>query len=323
MTPTGPAPGPPPPWGGGKGFVQVQVHHVESHVSRTGIAEDGVGIGSVVVKQSPCLMDDAGNLQNVSVEQTERRRIGQHQGGGIRPYRLPERFEIDLAVLVGGNRDTLKPGDGSRGRICTVGYVRYQHLGPLFPARLMIGPDHQQACPFSLSSRSRLQRDLVHPRDGLQLLLQMVHQLQRPLHGLLRLVRMNGRKSAQLGHFFISLRVVLHRAGAKRDKTIVNSVVSAGQSRIMPDDIQFAHFRQLGPLRSDVGQRQNVLHRKLRHIELWQAIGAPAWPGPFKNKRLIFFLSHSTASNRSANVSISSFVLASVKASRTLFSYLG
>ena len=43
--------------GRGEGLVEVDVHHVETHVARSGCAQHGVQVGAVVVHQSAASVD--------------------------------------------------------------------------------------------------------------------------------------------------------------------------------------------------------------------------------------------------------------------------
>ena len=49
-------------------LVQVDVHHVESHITRTTSAEHRVEVRSIVIHQCTTLMNELGNLWNVSLE---------------------------------------------------------------------------------------------------------------------------------------------------------------------------------------------------------------------------------------------------------------
>ena len=72
----------------GKGFMQVQMNAVKAHVSGPYNAHHRIEIGSIIIAQTACFMDHAGNLQNIFVENPHGVGIGQHQSGCIIPQYL-------------------------------------------------------------------------------------------------------------------------------------------------------------------------------------------------------------------------------------------
>src|SRR5439155_5453492 len=83
-------------------FVQVKVHHVKAHVTRTCDTEDCIGIRTIVVELSTHLVDQASNLYNIRVEESKRIWIGQHDGCDIFPLRrqnCTEALHVDATGL--------------------------------------------------------------------------------------------------------------------------------------------------------------------------------------------------------------------------------
>ena len=69
--------------GGGEGLVQIHVHDVEAHVTRSHRAENRVEVRAVVVEQTSDLVHRGGDLGDLLFEQTQRVRIGEHDAGDI------------------------------------------------------------------------------------------------------------------------------------------------------------------------------------------------------------------------------------------------
>ena len=63
--------------------MQVEVNDVEAEIAWSRDAADRVQVRAVVVHEGAGLVEDAGDLLDPLVEQTERGRIGQHQPGGL------------------------------------------------------------------------------------------------------------------------------------------------------------------------------------------------------------------------------------------------
>ena len=83
-----------------EGFVQVHMDHVKAHVAGTGDAHDRVQIGTVIIAQASCLVDDSRDLQNIRVKKSHCIGIGQHQSGGIFTDRCFQGFQIHTALIV-------------------------------------------------------------------------------------------------------------------------------------------------------------------------------------------------------------------------------
>ena len=64
---------------GRKCLVQIQMNYIDSHVSRTGDADQRVHIGSVHVDEPAGSMDGVAYFANVAFENADRVRIGQHE----------------------------------------------------------------------------------------------------------------------------------------------------------------------------------------------------------------------------------------------------
>ena len=72
---------------GGKRLVQVEVHHVKTHVAGAHHAHDRVEVRAVVITKTARLVHDARNFQYIFVKQPNRVRVGEHQARRVRPDR--------------------------------------------------------------------------------------------------------------------------------------------------------------------------------------------------------------------------------------------
>ena len=84
--------------GRGKSLVQVDVHHVEAHGGRQRPAEDGVEVGAVVVEQPAGPVHHPGDLLDPPLEHAQRRRVGQHDAGRLRPDGPAQRVQVHVAL---------------------------------------------------------------------------------------------------------------------------------------------------------------------------------------------------------------------------------
>ena len=102
-----------------------------------------------------------------------------------------QRLEIDAACGVG--RDVLDPvaGEGRGRGIGAVRAFRHQHDLALVAARFERGADAQQAAQLAMRAGLRAHRDAVHAGELEQPEGELVDDLQRALHRLLRLQRVD------------------------------------------------------------------------------------------------------------------------------------
>ena len=66
-----------------KRLVQVQVHNVHAEVARAHFADQCVHVRAVHIEQAALGMKNVGDFVDLLLEDAERVRIGQHQGGDI------------------------------------------------------------------------------------------------------------------------------------------------------------------------------------------------------------------------------------------------
>ncbi len=136
--------------------MQIHVDNVESDVCRTHDADNGVQVGSVIVAESACLVDELRDLHDVRVEETYRVRVGQHQAGSLRTEVGLEVVDVHRAVLVRLDDDGLVAGHRSRGRVGAVSGVRNDDLVALCVASVrVISLDQEKPGELAVSSGGR------------------------------------------------------------------------------------------------------------------------------------------------------------------------
>ncbi len=252
---------------------------VEAHVAGARVAHHRVEVGAVVVERPPRLVDQAGDLGDVLVEEAERVGVGQHQAGdlvGVLVDLRPQVVHLHPAALVRRDLDHLVAGHRHRGRVGPVRGVGSQHLGPGFAAVGVEGAGQQQAGELAVGAGGGLQADVGQAADLPQRPLQQPHQLQRPLGPARVLGRVQAGVAGQRRDPLVQPRVVLHRAGAERVEAAVEIEVAARELVVVADDLRLGDLRQrrrLGP--QQVG-RDQLLQRRLRDAGVREHGGAPA-----------------------------------------------
>ena len=220
--------GSPSPMGCGKGFMEIEMHHVETHVSGAYLPHDGIEIGAIVVQKTAGAMDCFGNLQDVLFEQPKGVGVGQHDTGQGFIEMILHAVKGDQAPAVGADLHHLKTRQVGGGRVCAVGRVRNQHLGSTSLSPLLkVGLEELHPRELPLSSGEGLQGTPGHTCDLAQPNEQLVHQGQDSLSAFFRLQGMKTNKGFKGGHLFVDLGVVLHSAGAQGIEAQIHTVVSA------------------------------------------------------------------------------------------------
>ena len=64
-------------------LVQVDVHHIESHVTRTADTQHRIEVGTVVVHQSAAVVNQFRNLRDTGLEESQRVGVGHHHRGDV------------------------------------------------------------------------------------------------------------------------------------------------------------------------------------------------------------------------------------------------
>src|SRR5205085_5970537 len=83
-----------------KRLVKVDVNDVEAHVARPRDAADRVEVRAVVVHERACAMEDPLDLLDVLVEEAERRRVREHERGGVLVDLAAQVVDVDVPARI-------------------------------------------------------------------------------------------------------------------------------------------------------------------------------------------------------------------------------
>ena len=100
--------------------MQIDVHHVESHVARTAYAEHRVEVGSVVIHQSATFVYELLYFRYFALEETERVGIGHHHGSYGVIEQSAQVFRVDDSVGCRFYLNNFQSAYSSRSRVCAV-----------------------------------------------------------------------------------------------------------------------------------------------------------------------------------------------------------
>ena len=244
---------------GGKGLVQVHVDDVEAHVARAHLAQNRVEVGAVVVGEAARVVNDFLDFGDGFFEHAQRRRIGQHQAGGVRTDGRFQRFDVDAAGRVGGNFLDRVAAHRRRRRVGAVRGIRHDDFAPCgVAARIVVGANHRHPGEFAMRARHRRHRHAGHAGHVLQYFLQLEHAGQKALPGFVRAGRMPRQKLRQHRQRIARARVVLHRARAERIELRVDREVLLAQTCVVAHHVELGHFGQARRILAPQGGGQIV-----------------------------------------------------------------
>ena len=255
---------------GREGLVEVQVHDIESHITRTDGTEKRVHIRSIIIEETAASVYTFCNLCDFFLEETEGVRVGHHDTCDIVTEKRNKVSHVYKAVFLGFDDYDIKSADCSAGRVCTVRTVRNDNLGTFGIAseKVILTHDHK-AGKFSVSTCTWVECKSCHTCDGSQRFFHVPVYFQCSLHGRFRLERMETEEARHCCHFFIDLRIIFHRTAAERIESGIDTEVHLRQVRIMAYYIHFTYLRQskfrlacksLGNSRS---RSENILRKRI------------------------------------------------------------
>ena len=176
------------------------MHDVEACGPGAEVTQHRVHVGAVHVGERPGRMDGLEELDDVRLEEPERRGVREHDRGAARAQGGAQRIEVHAAVGARGHRDGPVAGHRGGRRVRAVRRIRDEDLVPLgVAARLVVGPDDEDAGQLAVGAGGWLQRDGGEAADLGQLALQPPQQLQRPLRQRVGCQRMEGREARAAG----------------------------------------------------------------------------------------------------------------------------
>ena len=270
---------------GGKGLVQIDVYHVEAHITWPRHSHDGVEVRAVVIEQAACAMHDLCHGENVLFKQAQRVRVGEHQPGDFAVHFCAQVVEIHQAVFVAGDLHHVVAHHMRGGGIGAMRAVRHQHLGAFVVAAvLMVCTDHGHAGHFALRACGGLQGKRVHAQDFLEHFARIVQQREHALRVFFRQQWVQRRELARGP--LVHLGVVFHGAAPQRIHAVVYAKGALGKLHEMPGEFHLGNLWQIGAFRAQKSIRY-------AHIFAHGGEGEPVRAGMalFKNQ-----LAHRSAS---------------------------
>ncbi len=221
------------------------------------------------------------------LEDAERRRIGDHQGGDVGRDEFAKFVDVDLAVRFGLDVFDFIAGDDRGGGIGAVRGIGDQNLLSRIALLLQVRANQQQPGELALRAGGRLQGDGVHAGDFEKALLEQAKDFEAALGKLLRLIRMLGGDAVESRHEFVDPRIVFHGTGAEGIHAEVDGVVPGRKAREVANDFDFAYFREsLNALLAVIlAQRLGGVHA--RNVERRQFKGALARRGFLEDESFV------------------------------------
>ena len=268
----------------GERLVEVDVHHVEAHVAGAADAKHRVEVGTVVVHQRAAVVDEAGNLGNLILEETEGVGVGHHHRGDVGSEERFEILDIDTALGIALYLDDLESADGSRGGVGAVGGVGYDDLAAGgVAALLVIGTDDHQARQLTVGTGAGVEGEVGHSREGGEGLPEVVLHGEGALRGVVGLQRVEVGEVGHVGNLLVDGRVVLHRTRAKGVEAIEHAEVVATVVGVVAYDRHLVAFGEDGICGALFIFRQRVMGE----LVVGQRIGASTGLGKLKDERAV------------------------------------
>ncbi len=221
------------------------MQYVKSHVTRTHDSKKRIHVGTVVIEQTPAAVNQFRDFEDFFLEEPQGVRIRHHDSRHIVAQQRLQILNVHQAIGIGFDDDDIKATDGCAGRIGAVSAVWDYHLSTFgIPPKQMILAHYHEACQLSVSACAWIEREMSHPCQFCEGFVHLVIYLKSTLHGRGRLQRMQALETFHPGNLFIYLRIVLHRAAAKRIETGIYAEIHLRQVSVVTHDIHLAHLRQ-------------------------------------------------------------------------------
>ena len=218
------------------------MHHVDAHVGRTHLPDEGVEVRAVEVEERSLRVDAPGDLEDLLLEDAERVRNGDHQGRDVLVQLRVQRGEVHRPPRRGVDLHHLVAGEVRRGRVRAVSRVGDEDVAACVPPRHVGRPDHQRARQLAVRAGRGLERDARKAGEDLERLLEAPHHLEVSLREVLRGVGVRLVEPREARRLLVQPRVVLHRARAERVERRVDGEVQPREAREVPDDVHLGGF---------------------------------------------------------------------------------
>ena len=136
-----------------EGLVEVDVHHVKSHVAGAAHAQHGVEVGAVVVHQSAAFVYEGCYFGDLCLEDAQRVGVGHHHAGDVVAQYFAERCKVDRSLRCALDLDDLESADGGAGGVGAVGRVGHDNLDALMvAAREVVAADDHEPRQFAVGT---------------------------------------------------------------------------------------------------------------------------------------------------------------------------
>jgi len=83
--------------------MQIELNNIRPHMTRLGHTHQGVEVGTVHIHQRPVLVQHIGYPKNLTLKESERVRVGHHQGGDLGVRTFGYGVGAEHAVRTGGD----------------------------------------------------------------------------------------------------------------------------------------------------------------------------------------------------------------------------
>ena len=224
--------------------MQIDVHGVDAQIARADPADNGVEVGAVAIKVGPRRMGQAGDLDNVPLEQAAGIWIGDHDGGHIVRELGLQVGKVDAAIFGLGDFGDGIAHEGRRRRIRAVCRGRHQDGAPVALALGLVGGlDAQKTAELAVCAGLGRHGHRRHGRQGLQPVGQTSHQGQGALGRRNRRQGVQVAKARQARHFLVKAGIVLHGARSEGIKGQIDGVVLLAEPHIVAHGLRFREPR--------------------------------------------------------------------------------
>jgi hypothetical protein len=225
--------------------MQIDVHRIDAEVAGPDLADDRVEVRAVAIDEGAGGMDRVADRLHVRLEQTAGVRVGNHHCRDVGAEPRLQRLQVDAAFLRRRNILDAITAEGGRRRVGAVGALRHQHDLARVAPRFERGANAQKAAQLAMGPCLGAHRHAIHAGQRDQPFGERVDHLQRSLHRLLRLERVDVGESRQPRHLLVEARIMLHRTGAKRKQPEVDGVILARQTGVVAHRFRLAEAGQV------------------------------------------------------------------------------
>ena len=205
--------------------MQINMHHVEPHITGTTCAQHRIQICPIVVHQTTTVVYKSGNLRDTRLEEAKGIRIRHHHCSNLRALLSNNTLQIlkvDRSICPRAHLDDLQSADRRRSRVRPMSTIGHNDLLPIeITSRTVIVINRHQSRQFTMCPRIGLESEMSHTCEFTERALQQTDDGLCTTRSLHRLFRMYVLELRLCGYLLIDFRVILHRTGAERIEACV------------------------------------------------------------------------------------------------------